>query len=138
VVWAVDGTIFISINLSEDKRRYVMRRKMLLLPLIIIFAAGCSWFGGAKSWSDFTPKEKSTYFMGIYNKQYTDTFTMASAPNLLESQKEVIRAKKLALSEVWPLIKAYDDIAVSGGIPGADLESLINSYINRIILLGVN
>ena len=114
-----------------------MRKKLVLLPLILILAAGCSWVGTTKKWSDMTPKEKSTFFMGIYNRQYNDTVALASMPNLLEPQKEIVRAKKQMLTEMWPLIKAYDDIAVGGGVPSLDLESLINSYINRLIMLGV-
>ena len=79
--------------------------KVVMLMVLVLFIAGCATFGGGKTYKDMTPKEKSTYFMGIYNKQYADTLAMANTPNLTEDQKKVVRTKKEILTKAWPMIR---------------------------------
>jgi S-methylmethionine-dependent homocysteine/selenocysteine methylase len=113
-------------------------RKIAILLVLAFMLAGCSWMvSGSKNFTDMTPKEKSTYFMGVYNKQFTDTMAMASLPSLSEDQKKVVRVKKDILTKAWPMITAYDAIAAGGGTPAADAEAAINSLIQQLILAGV-
>jgi len=112
-------------------------RKTALLALLAFTLAACGTLNiGMKPFNQMTPKEKSTYFMGVYNKQYADTMAMASMPNLVEQQKKVVRAKKDILTKAWPMIQAYDAIAVGGGTPSPAAEDAINNLINQLILVG--
>lgn len=111
--------------------------KVVTLMVLVLFIAGCATFGGGKTYKDMTPKEKSTYFMGIYNKQYADTLAMANTPNLTEDQKKVVRTKKEILTKAWPMIQTYDAIAAGGGTPSADAEAAINNLINQLVTAGV-
>jgi len=114
-------------------------RKVAILVLLAFSLAGCSWMAkGSKDFKDMTPKEKSTYFMGVYNKQFTDTMAMASLPSLTEDQKKVVRTKKDILTKAWPAIQAYDAIAAGGGIPTTESEAFINNLINQLVLAGVS
>lgn len=114
------------------------QRKVVLFILIAFIVASCGTLNiGTKPFAQMTPKEKSTYFMGVYNKQFSDTTAMAAMPNLVEEQKRVVRAKKDILTKAWPMIQAYDAIAVGGGTPSPAAEDAINNLINQLILVGV-
>jgi polysaccharide pyruvyl transferase WcaK-like protein len=89
-----------------------------------------------KPWDERTPTEKSSYFMAIYNAQFRDTVAMASNPNITNDQRQIVRAKKQILSELWPAIQAYDTVVVHGGIPTQLSEQAILDYINRLATLG--
>jgi hypothetical protein len=113
-------------------------RKVAVLLLLAFGLAACAALTpGAKDFKDMTPKEKSTYFMGVYNKQFTDTMAMASLPTLTEDQKKAVRIKKDVLTKAWPAIQAYDAIAAGGGVPTPEAEAFINSLINQLIMAGV-
>lgn len=113
-------------------------RKVAILVLLAFVLASCAALTpGAKNFKDMTPKEKSTYFMGVYNKQFNDTLAMASLPTITEDQKKVVRIKKDVLTKVWPMIQAYDAIAVGGGNPPVDAEAAITNLLGQLITAGV-
>lgn len=100
-----------------------------------------------KSYQEMTPKERGTWMLSMYNSQYEDymmttgytknfqgEWEKTSSPELTESQKEVLRDKKKLLTEVYPAIKVYVGYAESGVIPDADLETMIVSKINQLIM----
>ena len=117
----------------------MQKRKVALFVVLAFIVASCGTLNiGMKPFNQMTAKEKSTYFMGVYNKQYADTMAMAAMPNLVEQQKKVVRAKKDILTKAWPMIQAYDAIAVGGGTPSPAAEDAINNLINQLILVGVN
>lgn len=114
------------------------KRKVAILVLLAFVLVSCAALTpGAKDFSQMTPKEKSTFFMGVYNKQYADTMATASLPTLTEDQKKVVRIKKSVLMKAWPAIQAYDAIAVGGGTPSADAEKAILGLIDQLVTAGV-
>lgn len=110
------------------------KRKYLVVLLILVFGLGCATLG-VKPWGERTPKEKALVFLQAFNAQFADTMAMAKNPSLTETQKEIVRVKKIALKEIKPLIEAYDAIVVAGGVPSMELEQKILDYINRLVML---
>ena len=92
--------------------RNAAEKALLFLTICAVLmgcSSSCSIFG-TKPWSERTPKEKSSYFMAIYEKQFDDTLAMAQKPNLTEDQRKIIRTKKAILEKIWVAMWAYDDI----------------------------
>lgn len=115
------------------------RKASLLLIFAIFLVAGCSngctQAGNvATTFQKMTPKEKSTYFMGVYNRQFNDTMVLANTPNLSEEQKKVVRTKKDILTRMYPAISTYDQVAVAGGTPSAEIEAGIQILIEQLML----
>jgi hypothetical protein len=93
----------------------------------------------------FTPKQKTIMFLGVYNSQFFDyMITMGYGldekrewqkiyePELTEGQKIILREKKKVLEEMYPLIMIYDEVFSKGMIPDRELEEKILLLINRI------
>lgn len=72
--------------------------------------------------------------MSIYTSQYDDYQMQANLPDLPEEQKVILRDKKKVLEEVYPAIKLYVGYADSGVVPGSDLETLIVSRLNQLMM----
>lgn len=111
-----------------------MKTKSLVAVLVLLFVVGlmigCT--SNIKPVDEMTPKEKATFFLSMYNKQYDDYQAMASRADLTEAQKEFLREKKKVLTEVYPLIKMYADYVDAGSVPSAETEAQIINYLNRL------
>ena len=107
------------------------RNRSILVVLILVLVAGCASLG-VKPWMERTPQEKASYFMSIYNKQFTDTMNMAKNPNITEEQRKVVRVKKDLLTKLWLAIGTYDSIIIRGEIPSLLDEQKILDYINQL------
>jgi PBP1b-binding outer membrane lipoprotein LpoB len=115
------------------------KSNIAVLLILAFFIAGCQSgctqaSNVVKTFKDMTPKEKSTYFMGIYNRQFNDTMVLANTPNLSEEQKKVVRTKKDILTRMYPAISTYDQVAVAGGTPSAEIEAGIQILIEQLML----
>lgn len=112
-----------------------MRVKVSCFILVAFLATmiGCSQLGiGTPDWTQLTPKQKATFFMGIYNRQYDDYKMQAANPSLDDAQKKVLQQKKKVLIQIYPLIQTYD-MAVAGGQPaGRELENAIMALLDQI------
>jgi hypothetical protein len=111
-----------------------MKRKFpafFLIGLVSIFLlAACA--PGQKPISQMSPKEKAAWMMGTYNAQYDDYLAMATQPGLTDAQKEVLKAKKKILQEVWDPIKLYAFYVDQGGVPSPELEAQIMVGLNKL------
>ena len=106
------------------------------VPFILITAlVGCATLG-VKPWNDRSPKEKASYFISIYNKQYNDTLRMANSPDITPSGREVVRRKKSLLTKMYVAVGTYNDIVVKGEIPTFFDEQAILDLINQLALEG--
>jgi len=112
-----------------------MRKARWIIPFIALAFVGCAMFSGSVAWSEKSPKEKSLYFIQLYNQQYDDTIFMATNPNISDAQKRVVAAKKNMLTKLWPMIKVYDSIAANGGIPSVEDEQAILVIINELVTM---
>jgi len=107
------------------------RNRSILIVLILVLVAGCASLG-VKPWMERTPQEKASYFMSMYNKQFTDTMNMATNPNITQEQRKVVRVKKDLLTKLWLAIGFYDSAVIRGEVPSILDEQKILDYINQL------
>ena len=94
-----------------------------------------------------TPKERSVWMMSIYSSQFRDymittgftkdaenKWVRTSEPELTSEQKDILRDKKKLLTEVYPAIKMYTGYAESGVLPDVELETMIVSKLNQLMM----
>jgi hypothetical protein len=121
----------------------MIRRKNVagLLVLAILIAGmtgGCAWLKTTTTgFTDMTPKQKSTFFMGVYNRNFNDTMAMASMPVLTDDQKTIVRTKKAVLTKMRPVVYAYDAIVATGGTPSATQEAELIRMVDELATAGV-
>jgi len=125
-----------------------MKRNMAAFTVIVLmmtfFAAGCATMPQGKSFTDMSPKEKATYFYGIYNRQYSDYMSQVgyakqgeewvkvSDPELSDELKDILKTKKNLLSQVYPLIQLYDNQLQFNGTPSPATEQQIYDLLNKL------
>lgn len=111
-------------------------RRLRFVPLVLIVALmGCATLG-VKPWNDRSPKEKASYFISIYNKQYNDTIRMANNPEITTAGRAVVRRKKALLTKMYVAVGTYNDVVVKGEIPTFMDEQAILDLINQLALEG--
>jgi putative intracellular protease/amidase len=116
------------------RRKTSVTGLLVLVILIASVSGGCQLFGtNVKSFTAMTPKEKSTFFMGVYNKNFDETMAVAIKPTLTEDEKKMVRVKKTILTNMKPVISAYDAIAVSGGTPSAEAEKALLGLVDQLV-----
>ena len=107
--------------------KYGPRRFFATTGILLILAtalAGCASFN-AKTWNDFTPKDKATFLNGMYSQEYEAYMADAKRPDLTEQERVVMRAKKKVFFQVHPLLELYSQYADKGQIPPGGLETQI-------------
>ena len=109
-----------------------MRRKLVLLPLIFLLAAGCA--------ATLSTKGKATMLLATYNSQAERTALEASrcfqaGDACTEQQRDIIRRKKDIIVKMDPAVKTYGMIVSNGGTPSADEEQAIYDFIDQLVLL---
>ena len=105
----------------------------VLMVMILMILVSCATLGiGQKSWAERTPAEKSLAILEAYNTQFADTMRMALRKDLSETEKQLVRSKKVVLKEVKPLIEVYVAIVEAGGIPSSLDERKIMEYIEKL------
>lgn len=72
--------------------------------------------------------------LSIYNAQYDDYLIQAKRTDLTEEEKKILRQKKEIMTEVYPAINLYAGYADSGALPDSDLETLIVSKLNQLLM----
>ena len=122
----------------------MVKRNLKWLPIIlgVFLLIGCAGMQGlpgeqpkVKSIEEMTPKERATFFMGIYNAQARDYKAQVKRANLTNEQKEVLRQKKKIMSQVWPMINTYNAYVDSGAVPTKAVEDQIITLINDLTSL---
>jgi hypothetical protein len=115
------------------------RISILFVLFLIIAISACAI-------NQFTPKQKITMFMGVYNSQFYDYMSITGYvkdtsgewvkmfdPELSEEEKSFLRERKKILEEVHPLILIYDQAVIGGFTPDRQLEQQIIELINRLM-----
>lgn len=109
---------------------------LLAVSLMSVVLVGCPPQNiEIKSLDEMSPKEKATFMMSMYNKQYENYKQVAANPDLTEAQRTILRKKKSILTEVYPLIELYVSYVDSGAIPSAETEKQIITYLDEIAKL---
>lgn len=123
----------------------------LLLILLLIFVLAMSFsacVNGSKPISEMTQKERLVVILSTYNSQYSDYMRMTgyikdadgkwiknSSPKLSDSQKSILRQKKIILSKLYPLISLYQSYEVSGRAVDRATEAEIFNMLDSLALL---
>jgi hypothetical protein len=107
---------------------------VFLFSLILIGIAGCAMMG-AKPYSEMTPKERATYVLSTYNQQYELYLKEATAPNLSESKKEILRKKKELMVQMYPYIGTYANYAKQGAFAPEDVEMALMKIMDKLLQL---
>ncbi len=109
----------------------------LAIIVVLIFIVGCVTFNveGPKRISEMTPKERATWFLGVYNAQDKDYRNMVVRSDLANDQKEILREKKKIMTQVYPMIKTYNIYVDSGAVPTKETEDQIIKLINDLTAL---
>ena len=105
--------------------------------VVLIFLVGCLTFNieGPKRISEMTPKERATWFLGVYNAQDKDYRNMVARSDLTNDQKGILREKKKIMIQVYPMIKTYNIYIGSGAVPTKATEDQIIELINDLTAL---
>jgi hypothetical protein len=106
--------------------------------LILFLAAhGCSLFQqGAKEFKEMTPKERSLWLMSVYNQEYELYKAKAAEPDkLTEEDKKILRLKKTAMLQAWPVLKAYNSM-IRSGVWTEELEQKALDAVTKLIGIG--
>lgn len=106
-------------------------RVLAVMLLALCLVAGCATTG-VKSWTQKSPIEKADTFLSQYNTQYRDTMRLATDPKSTPAQKQVAITKKKILTEVYPLIGAYANLAAMGQAPTQTQEDEILDLLNKL------
>lgn len=108
-------------------------RYLMVIVFACLLLASCMHKPGTlKPIGDMTPKEKATFFMGVYNAQADDYKAMVAKPNLAEDQIKILHAKKKVLTKVYPLIKTHNVYVDNGAKPTAESEQAIMDLLNQL------
>lgn len=109
---------------------------MVAAMLVLLYVSGCTATMGmnnVKPLSEMTPKEKSSFFMSVYNKEYDNYLDVYTSPSgLSEEQKTVLRKKKAILTEVYPYIEKYSDYVAAGVTPDKAKEEIIIRLLDEV------
>jgi hypothetical protein len=127
------------INPSTIEKRNDMIRSIaialagILAVSFVVGAQGCTSLTGGKGWSEMSPKEQAANLLGIYNRQYDLYLKQATAPDLTDEKREILRDKKKALTELYPFLDVYSDYAARGEFAPADTEIVVMRIVDRLL-----
>ena len=106
--------------------------KLAMVALACFVFSSCATFGGGST--KLSPKQQSVIWMTLYNQQYKEvqaslfTFLVSA-----DAEKKAYLQKKIEiLTELWPALKDYDDIAMSGGTPSEQLAMTVNYLVYKL------
>ncbi len=107
---------------------------LVLVIVMVVFSIGCLQ-QGIKPLSEMTPQEKAVWMLSVYTSQYDDYKLQVVKPDLSDDQKNILREKKKALTEVYPLIELYIGYVDTGALPTIETETLIINNLDRLLSL---
>jgi len=114
----------------------VNKSKLLIVFILLAFVCGCGAMGvdgDLKSWGEMGSKEKATFLMSVYNKQYDAYMQLYAKEDRTEADNQFLRDKKSALEAVYPYIDTYAQFAESGTIPPAAVEQAAIEAVGKLL-----
>jgi len=107
--------------------------KVLLSVLLFLFLISCATTNTIK-WDKMSSKAKAVLAMQIYNQEYQDYKLKISSPSkLTEHEKDVLRNKKIALTQLYDVIEAYNSYVLTGEVPPEMLERKLLEGLNTVL-----
>ena len=107
-----------------------MKRKrapLLIAILLMVCFAGC-----AMNQQIVTPKDKLTMFMSFYSDQFDKYQLDVQRPDLVQEQKDILKAKHALFQELWDAISFYKTFVDTGSVPPSTMEATINQLMNKL------
>lgn len=84
------------------------RAKLFIACTVLVLLASCAT---TTSW---TPIQWATFFMATYNSEAENYRRWAALPDLTETEREILRKRKAAMTEIYSLIEIYNRGVVEG------------------------
>lgn len=111
-----------------------MKRKPILFLLVglLLFVYACPMNQNIKPFSEWTPKEKATFWMKVYNDEYAAYQQRVQQSDLFPEQKEILKAKKKLLTEIYEPLKLYVNYTESGRVPTEEMENILQGKMNDL------
>ncbi len=113
-------------------RRKSLISQVIILALVLTLCACTGLMQNVKPWADRTPKEKALAINEAYNSEFRDAMRMATDPTSTPTQLDVAMQKKAVLSEIWPLLVAYNRIVNKGNSSTKADEDAILELFNKL------
>lgn len=98
--------------------------------LLLVMLCSCATMPPVSQQAD--RERQVEIWMSVYDQQYKDTMNIMSSPLSTENQKEMGRKKTAILTEAWPLLKAYRDVVLAGGVPTESSTQAVTDVMNRL------
>jgi glutathionyl-hydroquinone reductase len=129
-LWRIAGSLskLFHINMGGHNPMKPKTYLVLLLLAATLFVGGL-WQGCA---STPTPQDQVTFMMSLYNQQYDAYQRQAAWPDLTDTEKSILRAKKEILTQAHGLIALYDSYVTSGKTAPADLQEQIMALLDEV------
>lgn len=105
----------------------------IVVVFLMVLVACPPQQGAVKSVSDMTPKEKATFVMSMYNKQYDEYLAMYNKGEWTDAEKKIMNVKYEALGELYPYIKIYADYAEEGILAPATTEKAMLATVDKLL-----
>ena len=108
-------------------------KHIVVLLLAAALLIGCASGPKVKPYTEMSPKEKSVFFMKVYNTEFANYQKQAADPDKLSIEKrEVLRKKYDILTQMHPLILGYDMVVSAGTLPNPATEQAIMDMIDKL------
>ena len=108
-------------------------KKILIIPLITLFLVSCFAGQNTKPYSSMSPKEKSIFFMKIYDEQFDNYQIQSLRKNLTQEQIRILYIKRNLLTDIYPMISAYTILVNKGLQPSEKDADAIYDMIDQLI-----
>jgi len=109
---------------------------MLIATFFVMGIIGCA---------NLTPKKQLTTYYGLYNSQYvqymtktgwamdeTGVWKKVDDPVLTEEERIILRKKKKILTEMYPLVKLYDEMVLGTKPFSAKTEQDLLNLVDQL------
>jgi hypothetical protein len=112
----------------QVKRFKIIHLLAMLLVLAILFIPSCASLQGSVE----TPKDRALSAMAVYNRTFDNYVQQAARPDLTPAEKDVLKATRRALIDVYPVITGYVNYVETGQTPTPDMEAALMAAVDAL------
>ena len=133
------------------------RNQLLSFSLVVVLAVVLGACSSLPGLGDMTPKQNATWMNNVYARQYdlyldqillpsisaAERLQLKGDPSLIRQdmlrtnfdadEAKVLKAKRDIFIQVHPMLKAYNEVVIAGGVPSAELEYQLVQLINSLL-----
>jgi len=109
------------------------KTRSLIVLLMVLFLVSCA-VGNQQA---LTAKQQASVWLGVYNAQYDDVYSVMTNPLSTPVQRTMALKKKEILVQLWPLLKTFV-ATIDGGIaPTSEQVVNITELINQLTAFAI-